>query len=145
MAPKLRLGVLAGCGISIYIISANFLLLYLGISEEINAADRRWPTSADALLSVVVAPLAEEFVFRFVPIRLMQKATESKRVLWAVVIVSSLIFALGHEHPAPIPVFGAVGVILSLVFLKGGYWTSVLSHATHNTLVLFVLNPFFLY
>ena len=74
------------------------------------------------LLLIAVSAFGEEMVFRVIPLAgLMFYLTRDLRVLLLVVLVSSILFALTHNHPEII-LLSITGVVLSLSYLKfGGY------------------------
>ncbi len=79
----------------------------------------------------VVAPLAEELVFRGVLYRWM-------RIHWGLptgVIVSALCFGALHGIPWLIPALTAVGVLLALIYERSGsLWPAVLTHGAFNAI-----------
>mgnify|MGYP001610078592 CR=1 FL=1 len=88
------------------------------------------------LLMVVVAPITEEFFFRWVPIRGIDLITKNKLILWIIIIVSSAGFGILHGSWHNIFIQGVAGIIFSLAFLKGGYLSSVTAHATYNSIII---------
>jgi len=47
-------------------------------------------------LMVIMAPLTEEFIFRWLPISWLGSITGNKSVLWIIIITSSAIFGISH-------------------------------------------------
>ncbi|MDO8600869.1 MAG: CPBP family intramembrane metalloprotease [bacterium] len=92
------------------------------------------------LYAVIIAPLFEEFIFRFIPIKLTEIFTKRKSILWSVVVLSSILFGVAHGSWYNIFIQGPSGIILSVAFLRGGYFTSVAAHATHNGITLLIIN-----
>ena len=88
---------------------------------------------------VVVAPLSEELLFRYLPIRITQRFNARKWVLYLVIIVSSIIFGYVHGSWHFIFIQGVGGLILSSAFLRGGYASSVTAHAVHNIICLLLV------
>lgn len=88
---------------------------------------------------IILAPVIEEFLFRFIPIKIVQRLTTNKIVRWTAIIGASVWFGSIHGSWEHIFIQGAAGIIFSLAFLKGGYWTSVTAHATVNTIVALIL------
>lgn len=87
-------------------------------------------------LAVIVAPLCEEFMYRLLPIRVVKKYTSDMRIIWLVIMLSSTLFGLAHGSLANIFVQGATGLVFGWIYLKGGYWAAVLTHALYNGLVI---------
>lgn len=90
---------------------------------------------------LIAAPLVEEFIYRFLPIRCVKLFTTNKIVIRVVIIFSSAVFGAMHGYWYNIFIQGFSGIIFSVAFLKGGYRASVVAHATHNG-VLMVLSRF---
>lgn len=88
---------------------------------------------------MIVAPLIEEFYFRFLPLKITGYITKKRSMTYAVVIFVSIVFGWLHGSVWNIPVQGTAGFIYSVSYLRGGYWSAVFSHATHNTLIIMVL------
>ncbi len=132
--------------IAILINSANYLvsrLLNLPIEDPNNdspvmdllkSASRNPSTFLFIILYItVLAPLVEESIFRWVPIRLTKFFTDSKVVLWSVVVIFSIIFGSLHGDPASMLIAGVAGLLLSNVFLKGGMISSWTAHTFFNS------------
>ncbi len=84
------------------------------------------------LSSVVLAPIIEEFMFRGVIMKLLERYG-----LLRAVIYSSLIFALMHLDPTSFVMVFCLGVIFALVkYMSGSIWPAVLMHASNNFLSL---------
>jgi uncharacterized protein len=86
------------------------------------------------LLVVVLAPLAEEVVFRGALYRFLKgKVTRP-------VVLSAVIFALVHFHPAGLPGLIVLGVVLCLVYEKtGSIRAPICLHALFNAHTLVML------
>jgi membrane protease YdiL (CAAX protease family) len=88
------------------------------------------------LLAVVVAPLAEELVFRralYLPLR---RATG---VCVAAILVS-VAFALAHGYLWGLPQLAVLSVVfVALYESTGTLWASIFGHAAHNALMLALL------
>jgi len=94
------------------------------------------------LVGVVLAPFAEEVLFRGVVYPGLRSAVGP----WLAVVLSAVLFGLGHrDHGAAAVVFTALmGVALALlVEASGSLWPAVLAHVLVNTkLVLMYLGAF---
>lgn len=93
------------------------------------------------LFAVIIAPLWEEFAFRFGPIWIVRNLTNNRKILWLVIIAVSIVFGYLHGSWHHIFIQGVVGLIFSKAFLRGGYACSVTAHATYNASYL-LLVPF---
>lgn len=83
------------------------------------------------------APLWEELAFRWAPITLVKLWKE--QALWPIIIISTGIFSWGHGHgPYSVLLQGGTGIILSIVYLRNGYWSAVLVHALSNLALDFI-------
>ena len=91
------------------------------------------------LLMVVVAPITEEFFFRWIPIRGIGLITKNKLALWVIIMVSSVGFGISHGSWHHIFIQGVAGIIFSLAFLKGGYLSSVTAHVAYNFIIFATL------
>jgi membrane protease YdiL (CAAX protease family) len=82
-------------------------------------------------LAVVVAPLAEEIIFRGYIYGVMRRYGGK----WVGMVLSSLIFALAHFHVPSIPGLFALAVALVLVYEKtGSLWATMAMHSAFNSL-----------
>jgi membrane protease YdiL (CAAX protease family) len=85
------------------------------------------------LVFVIMAPLAEELVFR----GFMAEVFRS-RGKWVAVCASALAFALAHRMLIMLPYFFVGGVILALVYFHRGLIASISAHAAFNGMLLVV-------
>jgi membrane protease YdiL (CAAX protease family) len=91
-------------------------------------------------LACIFAPLWEEAVFRYFPIRW---AYSMGNMLTPMLVMSSMIFGLMHGSILNILFQGVGGLIISWVYLKNGsYWWAVLSHALWNIMIIFAIPLF---
>jgi membrane protease YdiL (CAAX protease family) len=120
-----------------------------GLSARIHPIDPQWleyyrehlPASGlgivvAAITAVLIAPLAEELLFRGLIYRLARRAWGA----WPAAVVSSLIFGLIHGEPWYL--FGLVGLGLILATLyetTGSLLAPFIAHALHNAVSLFLL------
>lgn len=90
--------------------------------------------------AVIFAPLWEELAFRVAPIRLM-KILGGKKTLPYVIVLSSIIFGIGHGGVENIIIQGISGLFLAGVYIKNGYsyWSSVAVHAMWNFMLMYGL------
>ena len=138
MLKKLRTGFvygLIGFGAS-WFITVLFILAGQNPSDVIVEKE---VTFLLLLETLILAPFGEEFIFRFIPIKTVQRLTSSKTVLWITIISTSVLFGAIHGSLEHIFIQGTGGIILSIAFLKGGYWTSVTAHTTHNLMAMLLV------
>jgi membrane protease YdiL (CAAX protease family) len=91
--------------------------------------DQRWSLLA---LGVLCAPLAEEYLFR----GLLFRALDREWGGWRAVLGSACFFAIYHPPVAWLPV-AALGVLNALLFRHTRrLWPAVLAHACYNAIVL---------
>lgn len=129
------------------IASALQTLLHFKQPEEAIALFTKtagWQRVAFAFFGIVLAPLFEEAVFRWVLFNAMRQWWG----LWPAAIVSSIFFGLAHAQP---PFTGAMlacislplafgGVILCMVYARtNNAWASCITHAGFNALSIFLL------
>ncbi len=140
-------------GIIIGVISVPLFMLFMSVSQEFFGMPTENPqidaltrvgTSWFAILSIllataVVAPLAEEIVFRGV----LFPWLHDRMGLQGAIFVSGLIFGLAHGIPHLIPPLTIFGMILAAVtHYSGTLWSAIIVHAVFNAIQivsLFVL------
>ena len=89
------------------------------------------------LLAIVAAPLCEEFLFR----GLIFKGLERSAGTILAVLGSAALFALVHPPIAVLPVFG-LGIATAMSFRSSGFLLApMLTHAVYNTCVIFLNKP----
>ena len=93
-------------------------------------------------LAAVTAPaslLLEELIFRGLPLALLLRAQDSAKTRWAVVIISSLTFAVLHFSVIPVMYldrFVFACMALCLAFKFNSLWPAVLYHTVANIAAL---------
>jgi membrane protease YdiL (CAAX protease family) len=110
-----------------------------------------WQKAAFAFFGIVVAPLFEEAVFRWVLFNALRRWWG----LWPGAIVSSILFGLAHAQADPhghftAPMFASItlplaagGLILCFVYVKtNNAWASFVTHGGFNALSLLLLALF---
>ncbi|MCD2347280.1 CPBP family intramembrane glutamic endopeptidase [Clostridium guangxiense] len=80
-------------------------------------------------VSVIFAPILEEFIFRFI---LFEKILKGKIGLYASCIVSSMLFSTLHYNLKALPVLFILAVENCYLIHKKGFWYSVLNHSLFN-------------
>ncbi len=139
------IGLATGVGVAIVAYTLNAIVVLLaGVEDPVeqqllqDALAGGLPLALVALLAVVVAPLAEEVIFRGVLFRAL-----ADRINLAVgLVLSSVIFALIHievvvSQPFALVGLFTVGFLLALAFhLTGNLMVAVLGHAVFNAISL---------
>jgi len=87
------------------------------------------------LLTVILAPLAEEMLFRGIILKRLHPYGDSFAVL-----ATAILFALQHTFLVQVGHTFLTGIILAVVALKFGLLWSILIHAFNNFLAVFALN-----
>ncbi len=95
----------------------------------------------------LIAPLWEEAAFRHAPLQIARSFKEKMRmdITVPIVILSSIIFGLGHgQGVISLLIQGVGGVLLSLAYIWGNYnyWTSVMCHFMWNFSLLYLFPTF---
>jgi len=85
------------------------------------------------LSAVVLAPAAEEALFRGV----LFQELEKRAGLAVAYVGNALAFAAAHGFPALIPLYFAYGLVLTHAFRGGGYLFAALLHGVNNFLALY--------
>ena len=137
---KLLVGVLAG------VVVGSVAALYLRYVPAAGQAMERgqeylrehpeWRT-ATVVIAVGLAPVIEEFLFRGLLFRGLQR---TMRPAFAVA-GSALLFAVVHPPISVLPVFG-LGIATALVFSRTRMiWAAIATHATYNAIVMLMTLP----
>jgi membrane protease YdiL (CAAX protease family) len=95
---------------------------------------------AITLFAVAIAPVVEEFIFR----GLIQRELERKRGPVAGICISAALFAGVHLLPWVFPLHFFLGVAFGFaVYATGSIWTGVLLHAANNSVAMVgtAMNP----
>lgn len=88
------------------------------------------------LLTVVMAPLAEEFLCRGV---LLESARAKGGVVYGL-FFSAIFFGVIHFHPAAVVNAFVMGLVLGYVYLRSeSLWLAVILHAFNNALAMLLL------
>ena len=96
----------------------------------------------------VLAPLAEEIIFRGAIIRALAKWWKEKGKSniaseWYAIIISSILFAAVHANPAQIPAALVFGIFLGWLFVKtGSIFPGTIVHWINNSFAYVMLNLF---
>lgn len=120
------------------------------------------PTILDKILSTsVVAPFLEEFIFRLlffsVIAYLLNKITKNKNIsqkildlddisCWILIVINSILFSLMHLPDASnFHLYYIGGIVNCIIYLKYGFFSSVIAHSIYNLVHLnFIFKLFIL-
>lgn len=93
----------------------------------------RFPMTSDiieVIVLIIVAPITEEFIFRGV----LLHRWVTKWGLWTGIILSSLLFGIGHVNPVGLTM---VGVVLCVLYFKtNSLLIPIIAHALNNSTVV---------
>ena len=151
-----QLGICAGFGLFAYVFCFGLILyLWFDYSRIVLMGDVHVYLSIKygslahitmfALLVLILTPLWEEALWRWLPIRVTQWTTDQTWPLWIVIIIVSAIFGKIHGSYVNIFIQGVAGIAFSWVFLKRGYLAAVTTHVTYNTLLFVNTLAYFFY
>jgi membrane protease YdiL (CAAX protease family) len=135
--PSLGLGAIAGAALGLFCrgyvaVLHNFSFAAQVIDKSrLQMADPAWHISY-AIAAVAFAPFAEEYLFR----GLLYRALDREWGGWRAIIGSAAFFAIYHPPLAWLPV-GLVGVANALIFKKTrSLFPAVVLHMIYNSVVL---------
>lgn len=138
---------LLGAVLVAYVAAAILMANITGIPEQADLSGYNYlsgnlPLLLLALVGVwIVSSLGEEIIYRgFLITRLAEIGGSTKRVWWAAVILSSVLFGLVHYEWGPMGMVqtGFMGLVLGAAFLllKRNLWVLVLTHFYMDTILL---------
>ena len=136
-------GIAAGLGVTLGALAVGYrwcLWQIPSVAEELAPMARylaEHPQSKWGLLLVSVgfAPMAEEYLFR----GLLFRALDREWGGWRALIGSALFFGVYHPPMSWLPV-GLMGLVLALVFKASGrLWPCVIVHAVYNAIVVLTM------
>lgn len=84
-------------------------------------------------VSIIFAPMLEEFLFRFV---LFQKVFKNRVGIVLAAIVSSILFSMLHYNLKSFPILLALGIENCYLIQKKGYWYAVANHSFFNLMTV---------
>ena len=133
LSQKIGLGICYGWWALVVSVFGVIVSVIFGINLRPTASPRI--DILEVVLALIAAPFIEELAFRFLPTKLTRWLTKNEKILWIVVLISSVLFGIAHGR-GNLLVQGSSGFVFSLAFLKGGYWSSVSAHVMLNAIVL---------
>lgn len=127
-------------------------LIYVIILDQVLRLDVRtqdivtYYTQAQWLLQIVlaveivlIAPMVEEFVFRFF---LYDKVLVNRMPKLTAAVLSASLFAIVHFNVSGIPTFLGLGLFCAYMYEKKGYWGAVMAHGISNAITLILIKFF---
>ena len=86
------------------------------------------------LVLCILAPLAEEVIFRGAVLRTMLEHWEGNK-RWTAIVISALLFALAHMNPAQMPHAFLLGLLIGWLYERSrSLIPCVILHCTNNTI-----------
>jgi membrane protease YdiL (CAAX protease family) len=138
LAAGLAAGVAAGALLGLMARGYLVLLTWLPVTRDVMAEQAKLAAPYQNqfawmfLLAVVIAPVAEEYFFR----GLLYRALDREWGGWAALLLSSAYFAIYHPPLSWIPVAG-LGLLNAVLFKRTGRLVPcVLCHMAYNAVVL---------
>ena len=128
-------------GMSIFIISINGAILNLLYPMwGLHIGYKQIPSWQSLLSLLVTAPLAEEFIFRWIPFRLLKDTTLFKEKTYYFVAISAIIFGYIHGGFNNIYLQGVAGFFFGWVYIKNemSYWSAVATHFLYNFMICII-------
>lgn len=144
---ELALGLLLFVPFFFLTMGIEYAFLQLGLSQPRRGAEafltpHGWEQTAVAIVLVVVVAITEETIFR--GYLLLRLAPVSRNIVVAV-ILSSLIFSIGHgyEGGAGLATAGVMGTVFAVIYLwRGSLVAPMTMHFLQDFLVVVVLSGF---
>jgi membrane protease YdiL (CAAX protease family) len=142
LIPDMLMGAAGGLALGMLARGYQLLLLHLPATQEImHKAQQSMAENPDLrysyfVMAVFFAPFAEEFLFRGLLFRALDREWQGKWHGWLPVLASAAFFAIYHQPLAWLPV-GLLGVTNAWLFKKTGkLYPCVLLHMIYNAVVL---------
>jgi hypothetical protein len=115
---------------SLWLQSVLDFLPDLAGEELLDFIQHRW----GYLVVCILAPLAEEVIFRGAVLRTMLEHWEGNK-RWTAIIISALLFGIAHMNPAQIPHAFLMGVLLGWIYERSrSLIPCVVLHCANNTI-----------
>jgi membrane protease YdiL (CAAX protease family) len=126
----------------IYVVVLDQILHYDIKAQEIvtyYSQARLWLKGLLSIEIVLIAPIVEEFVFRFF---LYGKLLVERMPKFMAALISAGLFTLLHFNVSGVPTFFGLGLLCVLMYEKKGYWGAVTAHGVSNAVTLILLYYF---
>lgn len=133
MGKIILVGTLYGLGTYLLLFCIGLLLTRIKLIHKLPVV---WEdvNAITVLKALIVAPLVEEAIFRYLPITVIFLRTSDTKIIWAVVIFCSVLFGRTHGSTYCILLQGVGGLVLSAAFLQEGYFAAVIAHSLVNVI-----------
>lgn len=99
-------------------------------------------STLSVIISFVIAPFLEEYIFRFLPLRFGKKWNCQEELMWVSIILFALMHKGNYDHFGLYYCFliqGVLGFTLWQVMQKTNYVTAVIFHSLYNVMVFTLL------
>lgn len=123
----------------VYVIVLDLILKYDIKAQEIVTYYTQaewWLKGVLAVEIVLMAPMVEEFVFRFF---LYDKLLVNRMPKLTAAVLSAALFAIVHFNLSGIPTFFGLGLFCAFMYERKGYWGAVIAHGISNAITLILL------
>ncbi len=134
------LNILLAVGVALLIIIINSSILNTlipGYDMKLGLKTIPW---YQIIRGLTVAPLAEELVFRFIPITLLKDTQLFKDKPLYFIAILAILFGAIHGGFYNILIQGVAGFAFGWVYIKNGmsYWSAVSAHFFYNFMIYIV-------
>lgn len=133
--------VVVATGLSVFLVALSIALLNFTFPLwTLSMGYKEIPSERDLISLLIIAPLAEEFVFRLVPFKLLKDTQIFKDKTYYFVAISAIIFGYIHGGMKNVYIQGIAGFFFGWVYIKNGmsYWSSVATHFLYNFVISIV-------
>jgi len=141
MKEKIWIGLKYGA--ASFFISFSIMMLFVAAGYiEMSPLEKRLDLNLATWLTVSIIVLSvflEEFILRFIPLKITLRLTQNNKIIWSVVIAVSFLFGALHGSFYNLFIQGIIGIMFSAAFLRGGYVSSVTAHLIHNLPFIFLI------
>jgi len=124
----------------LFISIVNYFYGWLYATEQIPFFFKQYKHEwwIDFFGACIIAPLAEEILFRHLPMQILKNIKGYKKFLLPCMLFTSAVFGYMHQGAVSIPIQGVTGFVLCVVYLKNGYsyTSSVVLHFLWNFTLL---------
>jgi len=127
-------------GMSIFFICLNSAILNSVYNYGMELGIKGIPIKT-IISGLLIAPIFEEFIFRWIPLRLLRDSDilEGDRK-WFVIAILGIIFGWVHGGYFNIYIQGVAGFFFGWVYIKNNnsYWSAVVTHFLYNFMIYIV-------
>jgi membrane protease YdiL (CAAX protease family) len=116
-----------------WVMGVSYVYKLIGLQN----GDTYYVSLYTAIVALILAPVIEEILFRWLPWQVLAK-NKGSDIQLAVVFGSSVIFGLMHGGPFSVPIQGVCGLMLFWVYIRNkSLGWSIALHVMWNFWVLF--------